>query len=378
MTAGEIIRGPIVAFTQPYVPGYRVPLLGQVVASLAERGVAARVFYGGDPAQMMARRRRGDGADVPWAEEVAVRSVRVGRTSIRLQYKQLPAAWRRPDVMVTEMAATNLNAWSAAARRRKFITWGHGDSSTGSTSKASRLIEDRLNRRASSVLAYTVAGRAEVMSRTGRSDDGVVSIENSTDTDRLRLLLGQVSAQAVRDFRVLHQIPEGAKVGLYLGALNEHKEIPLLVDTFRRALALDPSVWLVVAGDGPARPLMEHLAQETGRVSILGQTSPEDLVVPASLSGALLNPGRIGLVAVDALALGLPIITSEAARHAPEAAYLREGLDVFTAPATGDALARLWLGGTERSALRPLSDIPSTTRSAGIMTAAIMRTLGGL
>ena len=43
----------------------------------------------------------------------------------------------------------------------------------------------------------------------------------------------------------------------------------------------------------------------------------------------LLNPGRIGLTAVDALALRIPIVTTSTALHGPEAEYLIHGESVF-------------------------------------------------
>jgi hypothetical protein len=44
----------------------------------------------------------------------------------------------------------------------------------------------------------------------------------------------------------------------------------------------------------------------------------------------MLMPGRVGLVAVDCLALGLPMITTTFDRHAPEAEYLNGDVRVAT------------------------------------------------
>ena len=57
-----------------------------------------------------------------------------------------------------------------------------------------------------------------------------------------------------------------------------------------------------------------------------------DLLLAVSMTSAVLIPGRVGLVAVDALALGLPIITTDYPFHAPEADYLTPGIDSVKTP----------------------------------------------
>jgi hypothetical protein len=48
------------------------------------------------------------------------------------------------------------------------------------------------------------------------------------------------------------------------------------------------------------------------------------------VSSGILSPGRIGLVAVDALVLGVPILTTDWPFHAPEVEVLVEGQSRLT------------------------------------------------
>lgn len=64
---------------------------------------------------------------------------------------------------------------------------------------------------------------------------------------------------------------------------------------------------------------------------MLGYADSVGQALIARASSALLMPGRIGLVAVDALVLGIPIITTDWKYHAPEAEFLVEGESCFTA-----------------------------------------------
>jgi hypothetical protein len=57
------------------------------------------------------------------------------------------------------------------------------------------------------------------------------------------------------------------------------------------------------------------------------------------VSSAIWMPGRVGLVAVDALALGLPVLTTHFPFHAPELEYLVEGRSVHFLPAIAENFA---------------------------------------
>ena len=142
--------------------------------------------------------------------------------------------------------------------------------------------------------------------------------------------------------------------------------------------------WTAIAFSTAASPhqamkalhLVEELRAHYGRVSLLGQTDAAGLALAGRAATALLNPGRIGLVAVDALALQLPVLSTRYEFHAPEAEYLEEGKTVFYSENTVQDFARLW-----RQALAgditftSSSWIPSIEHSAGVIAQAIMDTL---
>lgn len=364
---------PRVAITQPYVPAYRVRLFELVVGSLADLGVDVHVFYGGDAEQMRRRRGRGDMADVPWASEVVTRVVRVGRTGRHLVRRRIPGGWR-DGVLVTEMQAGNLDGVLAAVRRRPFVTWGHGASYTADEVPAAARVESWVNRRAAHVLTYTEAGRRSVLRASGLPADRVTSFDNATDTTALQRELGLLDAVALDRYRSSIGLPADASPALVLGALNEHK-LPLLVrDAALRAFGQDPSAWLLVGGDGPAAPVFRDLAERTGRVILLGQLGTADVARAGAVSRLLLNPGRVGLVAVDALALGLPVLTTDAGRHAPEVDYLTEGIDLFTVPGASSDVAEAWLrlAATDRPT-RSRAQVPSTEVAADRIVRTVHR-----
>ena len=63
---------------------------------------------------------------------------------------------------------------------------------------------------------------------------------------------------------------------------------------------------------------------------MLGRVNGKTKATVLASADAIVNPGRIGLVAVDALAAGIPVLTTQYRFHAPEAEYLSEGQTMYS------------------------------------------------
>ncbi|WP_159451333.1 glycosyltransferase [Demequina sp. NBRC 110054] len=361
-----------VAITQPYVPAYRRRLWELVIQQLADEHIEARVFYGANARERAAREARGDAVDAEWAFEVPTRMWGYSGAFPAVVDRQLPRDWRRA-ILVTEMQATNVNAWRQLVSRRPFVTFGHGESGTTSNGSVATRLRAILNRHARQVVTYTEEGRTAVIA-AGRLDPSrVTAFGNATDTSALRAALARVDHEDIERFNSEHGIDSSAKIALVLGAMRENKRISLLVDAARRVLQEDQSWWIVAAGDGPEAGKLRVLQEETGRVVMLGHASADEFAPAASQAQLLLNPGRIGLVAVDALVMGLPVLTAPGAEHAPEAAYLEEGLGLICAErATDAAFAEAWLGHVPATSPVTGIEVPSIEKAANRIARAIL------
>ena len=107
---------------------------------------------------------------------------------------------------------------------------------------------------------------------------------------------------------------DGADV-LFVGRLIDAKGVHVLLD----ALAKLGGVTAVVAGDGPAREALESKAQELGlaeRVRFVGWITPERRASLFHASKVLALPSLwdepFGIVGVEALGAGLPVVASDA------------------------------------------------------------------
>lgn len=122
-------------------------------------------------------------------------------------------------------------------------------------------------------------------------------------------------AQA-RAFRQQHAAPHPEwPVVLFVGRLRYYKGVDVLL----RAVAHLPDVWVWIVGRGPLEGKWRHLARELGighRVRFLGEVPEDVLPLVYRASDVFVLPATqraeaFGLVLVEAMAAGLPVISTE-------------------------------------------------------------------
>lgn len=119
---------------------------------------------------------------------------------------------------------------------------------------------------------------------------------------------------------------------IFVGSLQARKGIPVLVDAWRRLAPRDAELWLVGAASAQARKLIPDLPG----LALKGPISNADLPAIFDACDAFVFPSLFegfGLVILEAMANGLPVITTDATAG-PD--VLTDGRDGFLVPA-GDA-----------------------------------------
>jgi glycosyltransferase involved in cell wall biosynthesis len=136
-------------------------------------------------------------------------------------------------------------------------------------------------------------------------------------------------------------IPGDAMVFLNVGRLDPQKGQTFLVDAFRRLLSVSPSVYLVIAGEGPLGPTLRAFSEDAGvteRVRFIGRRS--DIGACLEMSDIFVFPSLFegfGIALVEAMAKQLPCIAS---RIAPLCEVLGDGDPaVLVTPGRVDELA---------------------------------------
>jgi len=300
--------------TQPYLPKYRVPLFEAIGAKLVANGVSTTVAIGTPAGQQASR---GDSEQASWSVPMRAWKIKLGQRTV--EWRRVPKSIGRPDVIVSELQATNTYAWAAVARRIPLVLWGHGKSYVDAPSALGDKLEWALGRHARMLMTYTEGGRDYLVDRGRFAADRVVAIGNSTDTVTIRN--GYLRARGIES-------NNDAEIGpraLYVGGLDASKRIDFLLEAAVAASELDPRFELVIAGTGALSGLVDRAVATGSPISRIEDVRGAALGMLGATTDALWMPGRVGLAAVDALAMGLPVHTTNFPYHAPELELLKSG-----------------------------------------------------
>lgn len=315
MVDGSVKRR-LIAVSQPFVPDYRVPFFDELARQISAEGFEFEVWHGSPGAEM---RKVGSARTGRWSVEVPQLRLRVfGRT---VSLRRIWGRARRARAVIVPFSATAMDALLLLffSRTMTFL-WGHGRSYVNKENRFGKAIKTAMARRAEGVLVYTPSAVASVVAM-GIPSKRVRAVFNATDTATLRRLRTDLPSPEIEAFRRAQDLPPGP-VGLFVGAFIEAKRIDFLFRAIDRIVAEVPNFTTVIAGSGPLEDFVCSEARRRPHVRVVPRLNQEQLVRFSAVSDLLLMPGRVGLVAVDAVALGLPVITTDWPFHAPEAEYL--------------------------------------------------------
>jgi phosphatidyl-myo-inositol alpha-mannosyltransferase len=152
--------------------------------------------------------------------------------------------------------------------------------------------------------------------------------------------------------------PSGTTL-LFVGRLDRRKGFPIAVAAFGRLARTRPELRLLVAGDGPERSAVEALPTDLRRrVTMLGAVPNEAVPRYHATSDVYVGPAiggeSFGVVLVEAMAAGLPVVASDVPGYDE---VVRDGVDgLLVPPGDADALA---------DALGRVLDDPAMARRLG-------------
>ncbi|MFJ4262339.1 glycosyltransferase [Paenarthrobacter nicotinovorans] len=320
---------------QPYVPRYRLAFFEKLIASLAAHGVDCKVAAS-EPDS--AQSKRGDATNPSWVVPVEQRRLKLGSRSINLGGSR--KAWKSADAVIVGLVGSSLDTYLALldgkTRKLKVGLWGHVKPYVSPGNRLDLWLEKWQMRLADEVFAYTTGGH-DFATVNGIDGGKITTVMNAVDTSALEDAVASTSEQEVTAFRALHNI-DPAKTLAFVGGLDSSKRIEFLAASLEDIWAEDPSVKVLIGGRGPD---LHHLAPAVarGQAVELGYVDAKQMALLARNVRGIVMPGRIGLVAVDALVLRLPVITTDWPFHAPEAEYLSEGTTRITSQNSPQAFA---------------------------------------
>lgn len=321
---------------QPYVPEYRQPFFELLIQSLKSEGTEC-VVAAGQPRGKQSL--RADSSTAEWLVPVSSRELRIAGKSLNLGGSR--PAWKSADAVILGHEGSSLDVYRAllGSNRtgQRIGLWGHIGSYVSRHHPVDAALESWQLHRADHIFAYTSSG-ARFAIEAGASRFKVTNVMNSVATEGLLATARGLTAAEINAFRLEHALEKG-KTYAFVGGLDSSKRIDFLSEALNHLWNFDPTVRVIVGGEGDQSHLL-NLAVDRGQAIMIGRAGARDLAMIGRLAEAILMPGRIGLIAVEALALGIPVITTDWPYHAPEAEYLSEGVSMFTTPNDPESYAR--------------------------------------
>jgi glycosyltransferase involved in cell wall biosynthesis len=234
---------------------------------------------------------------------------------------------QQPDILISLLAMVNISAiagWLLAGRSRtKLVISEHATLSY----KAYVEHKNDLRMRALPCLARLLYPLAHGLRANSQAvlDDLLTKIRVPMRHDRVTFIPNPVNIDAVSDHS--REEPDhpwlqhkDKPVIVSVGRLARQKNFPLLLKAFgivRRRL----DARLIIAGEGPERTHLERLVRELGLedVSLPGYSAnPWRLMARADVFALPSEEEAFGLVLVEAMACGLPIVATDAIGGGPQ------------------------------------------------------------
>lgn len=306
-----------VLIIQEHMPAFRVGFYEILRKKLAAEGVSLGLIYAPNQRNTFVRR------DVDWAIPVPIRwfGKRVGWQPV-LKYclsADLVVIQQETKYLVNPI----LQLWSKFGGP-KIAYWGHGKNfqSINPNSLEER-IKRWLSKRVDWWFAYNRLSALAVRAM-GFPSERITEVMNSIDTKIIRNARAQTSAETLEKLKGDLGI-DSSHVAVYTGGLYALKRIDFLLAAADIIRSIIPDFHLIVIGHGPDFGLVQQASMTRSWIHSTGPKSDIEKVPYWMLSSILMMPGGVGLVALDSLALGVPMVTTNNRLHGPEIDYLSNG-----------------------------------------------------
>jgi L-malate glycosyltransferase len=306
----------------------------------------------------LARRAKADGVtvrEVPWGPGLDPRA---------WWHLVVDALGWRPDLI----HAHNAHAVTVALWARRFLGFAGSAPRVIATRRVVFPVRRRSAlRHADMVIAVSHAVRSLLLA-AGLAPGEIAVVYDGIDADDVRR-----EARSPLGIRTTLGLPAGTPLAVNVAVLEPSKDHVTLVRAAHAARALHPTLRWVIAGAGPARPLIEREIARLGvgdRVHLVGHVEHPDALI--SEGDVLVMSSReegLGSVVLHALALGKPVVAT-AGGGLPEMVPP----DWVVPVGDAEALARAVVRAVEHPSVLPLAQqFTASAMAAGVL--AVYRSL---
>lgn len=314
-----------VIILQEWIPHYREPFFKHLREIGLKSGVEYKVVAGQEPGKALSKIDQG----APSQIDVFSRNIVINVLGREILIQKFPLFRDSVDLVICEHALRNLRIdfWSFFRKPRKLAFWGHGKTRTKEISPLETYLKKRMLKKADWYFAYTKSG-AEYIVANGYPGIKVTCLLNSTDTRQLLREIDSITLDEMKSFKASLSI-RSEPVGVYIGALNKSKRLDFLIEASIIIKQEVTDFRLLIFGEGSSISLVQSAASKYPFISYGGAANLRTKALIAEFASVILMPGRVGLISVDSMVMGLPIATTNWNYHAPEFDYLTHGHNAF-------------------------------------------------
>lgn len=308
----------------PFVQAYRLGTYSRLAERLESEDVRLTVASNPPPPLLAGR---GDKVMAHWSKELPTRWVPVRGRDVAIRRLSALPPNLTPDLVIVEQAIKNLETYPLLVRQHlggpSVSMWGHGRSYSTPQGPRAAALKQFLTRRSKWFFAYTQGGADHVIAN-GFPATRVSVLNNTIDTDSLRQDLEAVSGHDVDAFSLRLGLTPG-RTALFLGGVDKAKGIAFLLESARSAAEFLPGFILLVGGAGAQLADVKAAERSGAPVRALGRLDGAEKALALRAADVLAIPESIGLVAIDSLVAGRPIVSTWHPSHGPEHEYLEPG-----------------------------------------------------
>jgi glycosyltransferase involved in cell wall biosynthesis len=312
-----------VLIVQSQIKRYRVPFFNKLRAGLAQDDIALRVAYSDPP---LSEAKKGDNQDLPTDYGVKVRASWICRE--RIIYQPLIREALSADLVIVEQANKFiLNYFMlllSTLGLKRLALWGLADNKQANRSAISEWYKRQTLNSTDWWFAYT-EGAARYLVEQGVRPSKITPVQNAVDTHELRETARHFTRAELSATRQNLQIGERDPVGIYCGMIDPVKGLDFLIESARMIRSEIENFHLVIVGGGPQEETMKRDVQGDSWIHCVGPRFGREKILLLKIADAVMAPGRVGLVVLDAFAAGLPLLATKMSIHGPEIEYLRDG-----------------------------------------------------
>lgn len=310
-----------VAVVQEYVPNYRASFFSGLRTELEALGLDLNVAAG-KPNKL--QKKRND-----WARDsnnLMVHQFEIGVFGRRFVLRWFPFRVSSFRLVIFEHARRNLDVYFYLAfknvffRKTKIAFWGHGVDFVQDRPTIETWLLGFLARRADHYFVYTERGMAE-LKKIGLPSNQITVVFNS-----IELIAPEHASEKPTTNK--------SRCVLFVGGLDEAKGAHHLPRIATYLAEHHTDVTIHVIGDGELRKKIELQTSHLENIKLHGALFGSDKAELISEAQLLVQPGRVGLIALESLFYGSPIVTMAKQKHGPEFDYL----STETSVVSGDSI----------------------------------------